>query len=1281
MAAETSSSAAATAAAAKAPSAASPKATSTPARPPLPFGLGRDPVCPKHRCLTPDQPLPKPGSPLHDQVASALAHLFQSFFNTSLRYLGCAEILDWLDSSGTVDAWILSGLEQGRRPDEIADEKNLEFGKEAFRQVVQNALEADDEAWATSLRETAFSSSVSMVYEGVIAQVTSNKNGPVPCLHTLLTPTGLSLLKSAPLMTAFPVTPPRAPPSPAPLLASIRSIVQNGALSGPVWKSTATWRSQIRKAFAAYHALLKDVAEELVTARPFAEEFHLFLDQIAQPIQLLQLIADDFEAEFGPGATRGLLGVGEAGGDNLISVMDFCAAKKPSELIARVKQRVAEKQERERRAKLLEKLKAELKDLDVRIRGLLLEYRSASGTGTSTGAGANGVQGEEAAAETHSDGTPLPADASPSRAAKPASSPTSTAPGADIAREPKLSEHSARLQQELELALDERDRVKAELEDLKASEEADEVSRKKRAVAEKKGLTLASGTAAAAGVGSAAAAQAGAVDLQQQVAEAAEEEADEREAAGFKLGSSRDLLVQEVQAPRATGAENEGAGPLDPFSASAPRAVSPVAGSAKGKAKAATQSGKPRTAARFAPPPPQHRYNRPLPPTFGGKLQASLNGTEAARSPHGSRASSPANLAGLARKRPSSPPASTASSQSPTRGRKSAPSGRKTGKSGKKRAPVAEEHCEVCCPACRAEAEAEARGIGVEAVAADVEAPQEAAAEELPIRATIAAEQTVVVERAVREEPQLARSGTATPEPADQVMASVPLADKTNLAAKEQHLAHADKQETVAAAAPPKKKKKKKRSAQASAAPDAAQAMHANDQPHEGGGQGAPDAAATLPAPLKQRFAPLSRVPPPRLCPPHLCTGVAPRYDNWEELDTLLYETLLAGFKYELIGALPSPLFLFRDKCAKSYLLGGGRMTTDDGQPKEMDSFLALAEERGLWHPVNHPEIQAWSQRVLALSMQKFVDVLRATLGEICLCKMSNHLDILRDARQRLSQCEEIDRAIPIDLPEMDLSNFMRFCHVQLRAKRLSGPEWKSNVNRQYIVQDYLLAFSDAFDAAMDRLMLADPYVLAEDMCTLLEWQGGVRAFETALRFGKDHSVFEHGTGVELLEGKEDGPVERRPLQPWGRLLEMSNEARAAGAPFNRDLADKEKQRGNEHFAGGEYEKAILCFSTAAIICPTEPTYMSNSAAARMKIGTVAQYSEAVSDCTLALAYEPHHNKSLYRRGVSLAMLGRWQAAFDDLKLLNRVAADSQPAKEALAWAQDRHATVTKSIS
>lgn len=392
----------------------------------------------------------------------------------------------------------------------------------------------------------------------------------MPCLHTLLTPTGLNLLKSAPLMSAFPVTPPRAPPSPAPLLASIRSLIQSGSLSGPAWKSTATWRAQIRKAFAAYHALLKDVAEELVTARSFAEEFHLFLDQIAQPIQLLQLIADDFESEFGPGATRGLLGVGEAGGDNLISVMDFCAARKPSELIARVKQRVAEKQERERRTKLLDKLKVELKELDVRIRGLLLEYRSASGTGSAPGD--KSKVADASAAETTT--TTAEAEAA------------STQPDLDgaVGEKAERSSHSIQLQQELEAALDERDRVKAELEDLRATEEADEVARKKRALAEKKGLTMVPPPA-----------RSGGGDDGPEPGREGGEGAPREEEAGFKLGSSRDLLAVPGQLAASRGGEGQihGDAPLvDPFSTSAPRAVSPAAGSAKGKAKAITQAGK-----------------------------------------------------------------------------------------------------------------------------------------------------------------------------------------------------------------------------------------------------------------------------------------------------------------------------------------------------------------------------------------------------------------------------------------------------------------------------------------------------------------------------------------------------------------------------------------------------------------------------------------------------------------------------------------------------------------
>lgn len=132
-------------------------------------------------------------------------------------------------------------------------------------------------------------------------------------------------------------------------------------------------------------------------------------------------------------------------------------------------------------------------------------------------------------------------------------------------------------------------------------------------------------------------------------------------------------------------------------------------------------------------------------------------------------------------------------------------------------------------------------------------------------------------------------------------------------------------------------------------------------------------------------------------------------------------------------------------------------MCFDDGTPKQMDEFMRLAEERGVWSTTNHPEVQAWAQRVLAISLQKLVDVLvsssprsramyhvaddirsflqRSTLGEICICKMSNHLDILHEARNRLEECERLDRTVPIDLPEMDQQqSFMKWAHIQIRA-------------------------------------------------------------------------------------------------------------------------------------------------------------------------------------------------------------------------------------------------------
>ncbi|GAA5900874.1 uncharacterized protein JCM6883_004682 [Sporobolomyces salmoneus] len=1117
-------------------------------RPPLPFGLGRDPACPPHRCNNPDTPLPAPGTPIHDQVASALSHLFQTFFATSLRYLGVSEILDWLEMNGTVDAWILTGLEQGRSPAEVGDKKNLEFGRAAIKSVVRGALEAEDEAWATSLRETGFSSALSMGYEGIVSQLTPSKYAPLPCLHTLLTQKGLALLKSAPLKSAFPVCPPRIAPSASPLLSSIRSLIQRGALEGPEWKVSSVWRRHVREAFMAYHSMLREIAEEIVTDPNFAQEYRIFLENISQPLQLLQLIAEDFEVEFGPEATRGLLAIGKTGGDNIMSIMDFCAAKRPSELLARVKQRVAEKQGREKRSKEIISLRGMIKDLDTQIRALLLDYRS-------------GEIGPERTEE---------------------------------------------LQKELEDKLDQRDALKKTVEDLQAVEDQ-EVRDQKR---EKMAREMRGGGKTDGERGGIEGDKASLTPL---------DENEEQEKKGFKLGSSKDLLMEEI--------------PSDPFAATAPRAVSPLPGSRKGKAKALVQAGKPRGPSRYAPQ--YHPTQAPLRP-YAPPASSQDN------TPSSSRSSSPAPYRTTeqrisSRSRLPSSRLSVPQPSSPT------PADQEGGSE--------EDYCEYCCPACAAEfAEFDAKATA-DAVAF-VRSEQEKGK-----LSSVEAQQTAEIEQAIAHLVRGRQQATPSAEMSRETSSNVAEmeCDRESRAADEPSTRKGKK----------KKKKKKK----------TANNVNFSIQQTNSNSKSPPSSS------LSAGFSPLSRYPPPKCCPPDRCTGVTPNYAAWAELDGLLYETVLAGFKYEMIGALPAPLFHMREKLAKSYLLSGGRMCCDDGTPKQMDEFMRLAEERGVWSTTNHPEVQAWAQRVLAISLQKLVDVLRSTLGEICICKMSNHLDILHEARNRLEECERLDRTVPIDLPEMDQQqSFMKWAHIQIRAGKLSGKEWEG-LDRQYKLADYLLAFSDAFDAATDRLVLRDgnPYIIADELITLLEWQGGVRAFDTAMRFGPHSIAHEFGSGVDLLDFTEDTPVDSRPLQSWGRLLELSKEARRQGMPFSRELAEQEKQRGNDFFAEGAYEKAIVSFSTSAIIYPTEPTFVCNAAAARMKLNTPAQYAEAISDCTLALFYQPATTtqstsiKALYRRGTALAMLGHWKAAFADLKHLEKVAPDNEPAKEALKWANERY--------
>lgn len=111
-----------------------------------------------------------------------------------------------------------------------------------------------------------------------------------------------------------------------------------------------------------------------------------------------------------------------------------------------------------------------------------------------------------------------------------------------------------------------------------------------------------------------------------------------------------------------------------------------------------------------------------------------------------------------------------------------------------------------------------------------------------------------------------------------------------------------------------KKRRNKKKKAAASPAPPSTTATTRSNDPSP---PPAVSSSTTLPPPLDslhalhssqaQGFTPLSRYSPPKCCPPDRCTGVGPNYTVWAELDSLLYETCLAGFKCTSVS---SSLFL-----------------------------------------------------------------------------------------------------------------------------------------------------------------------------------------------------------------------------------------------------------------------------------------------------------------------------------------------------------------------------------
>ncbi|KFV41844.1 Sperm-associated antigen 1, partial [Gavia stellata] len=109
-------------------------------------------------------------------------------------------------------------------------------------------------------------------------------------------------------------------------------------------------------------------------------------------------------------------------------------------------------------------------------------------------------------------------------------------------------------------------------------------------------------------------------------------------------------------------------------------------------------------------------------------------------------------------------------------------------------------------------------------------------------------------------------------------------------------------------------------------------------------------------------------------------------------------------------------------------------------------------------------------------------------------------------------------------------------------------------------------------------------------------------------------------------------------------------------------IATREKEKGNEAFAIGDYVEAVTYYTRSISVIPTAAAY-NNKAQAEIKL---QDWDSALQDCEKVLDMEPGNVKALMRRATVYSQLQNYQTAIEDLNKVLCVEPENVIAKKNL---------------
>jgi len=108
--------------------------------------------------------------------------------------------------------------------------------------------------------------------------------------------------------------------------------------------------------------------------------------------------------------------------------------------------------------------------------------------------------------------------------------------------------------------------------------------------------------------------------------------------------------------------------------------------------------------------------------------------------------------------------------------------------------------------------------------------------------------------------------------------------------------------------------------------------------------------------------------------------------------------------------------------------------------------------------------------------------------------------------------------------------------------------------------------------------------------------------------------------------------------------VESAIKKAAEEAYINPEIAEQEKQKGNDCFKKGEFADAVKFYSEAVKSIPRDAKIYSNRAACYTKL---TAFDLALKDCDKSIELDPSFVKAYLRKGNALKVMGQTQKAMD----------------------------------